>query len=178
MSNDSTRRIKSRFVVAAALFVILACGVAISFAHPQAQSGARSAANPAVPPGAHIDPSHVIYSWPSQIQWLGHPGGPHISMLVGDPAKPGLYIQLIKWSPHQMSRPHFHNTDRYITVLSGTWWVGTSAKFEPDTMVPMPAGSFVTDLAGKIHFDGAKEGTVIIEIVGQGPVSTTPAEKK
>jgi hypothetical protein len=23
------------------------------------------------------------------------------------------------------SRPHFHSNDRFITVLKGTWWVGT-----------------------------------------------------
>jgi hypothetical protein len=68
--------------------------------------------------------------------------------------------------------------DRFVTVLSGTWWVGTTTDFQPDTMVPMPAGSFVTDLAGRVHYDGAKDGPVTIEIVGQGPVTTTPAETK
>lgn len=175
MLNSLRLRTKSILAMAGAALLIVVCGAAISFAR---QHTAQSVAHPTIPPGAHIDPSHVTYAWPSQIKWLGHPRGPQIATLVGDPSKPGLYIQLIKWSPHQMSRPHFHNTDRYITVLSGTWWVGTTTKFEPTTMVPMPAGSFVTDLAGKVHFDGAKDGSVIIEIVGQGPVTTTPAESK
>jgi hypothetical protein len=84
----------------------------------------------------------------------------------------------MKFPPHMMSHPHFHKYDRYATVLSGTWWVATGTKFEPDKMVPMPAGSFVTDLAGKVHYDGAKDQPVEIEICGQGPVTMTPAETK
>jgi hypothetical protein len=40
-----------------------------------------------------------------------------------------------------MSRPHWHPNDRIITVIKGTWWLGTGDKFEPDTTVPVPTGS-------------------------------------
>jgi hypothetical protein len=55
-----------------------------------------------------------------------------------------------------MSRPHFHPNDRFITVLKGTWWVGTGAKFDPDNTVPMPAGTFVTHFGKQVHYDGAR----------------------
>jgi quercetin dioxygenase-like cupin family protein len=77
-----------------------------------------------------------------------------------------------------MSHPHFHPNDRYITVLSGTWWVGTGTKFAPDSTVPMPAGSYVVDLAKQVHFDGAKDVPAVLEIVGEGPATMTPAETK
>jgi hypothetical protein len=77
-----------------------------------------------------------------------------------------------------MSRPHFHPNDRFITVLAGTWWVGTGSKFDPESTVPMPAGSFVTHLAKGVHYDGSKDGETIIEIVGEGPATATPAEIK
>jgi len=77
-----------------------------------------------------------------------------------------------------MSHPHFHPNDRYITVLSGTWWVGSGTKFDSDATVPMPAGSYVVDLAKQPHYDGAKDETAIIEIVGEGPATVTPAEEK
>jgi hypothetical protein len=77
-----------------------------------------------------------------------------------------------------MSRPHFHANDRYITVLSGTWWVGTGAKYDPDSTVAIPAGSYVTHFAKQIHWDGAKDVECVLEIVGQGPATSTPAEKK
>ena len=77
-----------------------------------------------------------------------------------------------------MSRPHFHPNDRYITVLSGTWWVGTGSKYSPDTTTPIPAGSFVTHVGKQIHYDGSKEGDTVLLIMGQGPATSTPAEVK
>ena len=77
-----------------------------------------------------------------------------------------------------MSRPHYHENDRYFVVLSGTWWVGTGPKFQPGNTVPMPAGSLVTHYARGIHYDGAKDGDVIIALYGMGPVSNIPAEQK
>jgi hypothetical protein len=126
---------------------------------------------------ADLDPAAVTFTKPDQIKWTGT-GGNRNATLLGDPAKPGLYIILIKWMPHNMSRPHWHSTDRYATVLSGTWWVGSGTKYDPESTVPMPAGSFVTDLAKGVHYDGAKDEETVIEIVGQGPVATTQAEAK
>jgi quercetin dioxygenase-like cupin family protein len=178
MRHSSNRWIKM-VAPAVALCALTLCGASLTSAHPRGQSHATSAAaNPIVPPGAHIDPTHVTYKWPSQIKWHGRPGGPQMATLVGDSTKPGFYIVLMKFPPHTMSHPHFHTYDRYATVLKGTWWVATGTKFEPDKMGPMPAGSFVTDLAGKVHYDGAKNEPVEIEICGQGPVTMTSAEAK
>jgi len=127
---------------------------------------------------AEIDPAAVTYKLPNQINWTGREGVAQTAILLGDPSKPGLYIELVKWFPHNMSHPHFHPNDRYITVLSGTWWVGTGTKYDPDATVPMPAGSYVTDIAKGIHYDGAKEEVAVIEIVGEGPATITPAEVK
>jgi quercetin dioxygenase-like cupin family protein len=76
-----------------------------------------------------------------------------------------------------MSHPHFHPHDRYITVLSGTWWVGTGKNFDVDSTVPMPAGTFVVHYGGQIHFDGAKDTDAVLEIVGEGPATATSAEQ-
>jgi hypothetical protein len=56
--------------------------------------------------------------------------------------------------------------------------VGTGNKFDPESTVPMPAGSFVTHFAKGVHYDGSKDGEAIIEIVGEGPATATPAETK
>ncbi len=85
---------------------------------------------------------------------------------------------LVKWMPHHFSQPHLHPNDRYVTVLSGTWWVSSSGTYDPDKTVPMPAGSFVTDLAKQVHWDGAKDEPVILEIVGEGPDTMTLAGKR
>jgi hypothetical protein len=127
---------------------------------------------------AELNSAAVVYKTPDQVQWVQIPNGPRVALLAGDPEKPGLYIQLVTWPPHMMSHPHFHPNDRFITVLAGTWWVGTGTKFDPDNTVPMRAGTFVTHFGKQVHFDGAKDEPTIIEIVGIGPATITPAEVK
>jgi hypothetical protein len=125
-----------------------------------------------------LDPAVLAYKLPDQIAWTEDPMGAKSAVLAGDPSKPGLYVVLVKWTPHHMSHPHWHPNDRFITVISGTWWVGTGPKFDPDSTVPMPAGSFVTHFGKQIHYDGAKDEDAVLEIVGEGPATATPAEAK
>jgi quercetin dioxygenase-like cupin family protein len=130
------------------------------------------------PVNADLNPAALIYKLPNQLEWKEVLPGAKQAVLKGDPSKPGLYIVLIKWSSHSMSRPHFHPHDRFITVISGTWWVGTGSKFDRESTVPMPAGSFVTHFGNQVHYDGAKDEECVIEIVGEGPATATPAETK
>ena len=126
---------------------------------------------------AEPDPKAVSYTLPDKIEWRKGAGA-DTARLQGDPSKPGIYVQLIRWHPHNMSRPHSHSTERYITVLSGTWWIGTGPKYDPASTYPVTAGTYVMDRANEIHYDGAKEGDCLLYIVGMGPSKTVPAEVK
>jgi hypothetical protein len=125
-----------------------------------------------------LNPAAVTFTLPDNIPWKINPNGADNAVVLGDPSKPGLYIVLVRWHAGHMSHPHFHPNDRFITVLSGTWWVGTGTKFDPDATVPMPAGSYVVHYGKQVHYDGAKEGDTVLEIVGEGPATSTPAEEK
>jgi hypothetical protein len=128
---------------------------------------------------ADLDRTVADFVPPSEIKWVRNPAGTNESaILFGHPAKPGPYVMRLKWLPGNMSRPHFHPNDRFFVVISGTWWMGTGEKFDPDSTVPVPAGSYVIHYANKIHYDGAKDGEVIIQVSGMGPATSTPAEKK
>lgn len=124
-----------------------------------------------------LDPKAVIYKLPDQIDWKGT-GGNRSAVLVGDPEKPGLYVVINKWlRGNNFSRPHFHPNDRFITVLQGTWWVGSGNKFDPNETVPMRPGTFVTHFGKQVHWDGAKDEDAIILIVGEGPATSTRVEE-
>ena len=128
---------------------------------------------------ADLDRTVADFIPPSEIKWVRNPAGTNESaILFGHPAKPGPYVMRLKWLAGNMSRPHFHPNDRFFVVISGTWWMGTGEKFDPDSTVPVPAGSYVIHYANQIHYDGAKEGDVIIQVSGMGPATSTPAEKK
>jgi hypothetical protein len=146
----------------------IAWAVAASFA---LSFGAASA--------GELNPAAISITLPKDIKWIDNTAaGSRQAVLVGDPSKPGLYIVLNQWTPHHMSHPHFHVNDRYITVLSGTWWVGTGTKWDPEMTTPIPAGSYVRHVGKEIHWDGAKDETVTLEIVGMGPATSIPADQK
>jgi quercetin dioxygenase-like cupin family protein len=134
----------------------------------------------AVAGAGELNPAAVTYKLPDQIAWSApSPAGAQNALLAGDPTKEGLYVQLVKWpAGNHFSRPHFHPHDRFITVIKGTWWVGTGTKYDPETTVPMPAGTFVTHFGQQVHYDGAKDEDAILLIVGEGPGTSTPAEVK
>lgn len=126
---------------------------------------------------AEPDPKAVAFTLPDKIDWKKGPNQDS-ALIQGDPSKPGVYIQLLRWHAGNMSRPHYHSTERYIYVISGTWWIGTGNKYDPASTYPVPAGTYVVDHAGGVHYDGAKDADCVLEIVGTGPMTTTGAEQK
>jgi hypothetical protein len=80
-----------------------------------------------------LNPAAVTYKLPDQIEWkaASEYQGLRAAVLAGDPSKPGLYVVMAKWlAGNHFSHPHFHPHDRFITVLKGTWWVGSGKKFD------------------------------------------------
>ena len=97
-------------------------------------------------------------------------------IISGNPSKPGMYVMQITWPPGTGSRPHFHNTARYINVLKGTWytaWGPEADVYNPENMVAVPEGTFIYQPPGGHHYDMAKDEEVIVQIMGIGPVITT-----
>ena len=142
-------------------------------------TAAISAWAPVVPGGAaELNPAALVYKSPDRIKWNPpSAAGSQNSVLVGDPGKPGLYMVLNKWlKGDHFSRPHSHPNDRFISVINGTWWVGSGTTFDPDNSVAMPAGTFVTHFGKRVHWDGAKNEDATLLIVGDGPGTSTPAE--
>jgi quercetin dioxygenase-like cupin family protein len=129
-------------------------------------------------PAAGLNPAAIAIKEPKDMKFTRTGSGALESVLYGDPTKPGMYVIFVKWEPNKMSHPHTHPHDRLVTVVSGTWWAGTGTKFDPNSTVPLKAGSFARHYANQPHFDGAKSEGCILEIVGEGPETSTPAETK
>lgn len=112
---------------------------------------------------------------PEQVKWTSNPKelGVQRAVVSGDQRKPGIYVVRIKFPPGVMSRPHFHKEDRHALVIQGTWYTGTGNDFAPDKTVGLKPGSYMLHPGGELHFDGAKDEEVILQLVGYGPSSTT-----
>jgi quercetin dioxygenase-like cupin family protein len=142
---------------------------------PLSFAGMLSISSAAEVTPAALNPAALVYKLPDQIPWSPVDArGAQQAVVVGDPSKPGFYMVYTKWTKgSHFSRPHFHPNDRYITVLQGTWWVGTGPKFDPEHATPMPAGSFVTHFGKQVHWDGAKDEDAVLLIQGEGPATST-----
>jgi quercetin dioxygenase-like cupin family protein len=116
---------------------------------------------------------------PEQIHWQDMPDayGGQIATIAGDPKEHGLYVQRVRFPPHVMDRPHWHPRDRYVTVIKGTWYTGTGPRFDPAQALPLKPGSYMFHPAKALHWDGSNsDEEVIVQVVGVGPVETTPAD--
>jgi len=161
------------------LTIVLGAGLLVAVTtQSHAQSAPQNPGSRATlldPEGPPPDPSHIPFVLPKDINWTGDPARQQTAVLYGDQGKPGPYGLLIKWAPGAFSRPHFHDQNRQIYVVSGTWWVSSSTVYDERNTYPFHAGTFATDVANTVHWDGARTGEkepAIILLTGMGPVTT------
>ena len=123
---------------------------------------------------AETDEKGFVRITPEKIEWKssGAVGSGPMAFLDGNPSEPGIYVLRVNFPPNVFSRPHRHKEDRHIVVLKGTWYMGTGDEFDPSKAVAMPVGSYVKHPAGEVHWDGAKDEEVVLQIVGFGPSAT------
>ena len=89
----------------------------------------------------------------------------------------GFYVYRNRFGPHATSKPHYHDKDRWVTVIKGTWYGGEGDVFNPDSMIGIKTGGFQYHPAGFHHYDGScDDQEVIVQIMGYGPVSTIQTE--
>lgn len=159
----------SRKLFSLACAFLFGAGVLVSPAVAE-QGGSTQA------PGRYSETITVVSA--DNLEWQDYPGLPGVKFVViaGNPNEAGFYTIRAKFAPGTMSRPHWHPETRYVTVLKGTWWAGEGDKLDPDATVPLPVGSFAMHTARAVHFDGAKDEEVIVQISGIGPSGTTVVE--
>ena len=119
--------------------------------------------------GPLVDGKHLLM----QIEQVPLAGN---TTIFGDPSKPGPYILRTQLAPNATTRPRYHNQDRWVTVLKGTWWVGQGNVFRTDTLVPVREGGVMYQPANLRTFDVAGSGEVTLQISGNGPVKSVHAE--
>jgi quercetin dioxygenase-like cupin family protein len=145
--------------------------------HPAFAFALGIAASTAVPAMAQA-PAGFVYLAPEKVPFKSPLGvGPQQAVIFGDPSKPGVYVTRVHFPPGFHSNPHFHSQDRHATVIKGVWWNGTGEELDFNKARPVTAGSYVLHPAGAVHWDGAGDEETIVQIVGVGPVETTPVGK-
>jgi len=129
--------------------------------------------------GVAQDHAEFIRITAADIHWQDVPNGHGVqqAVLLGDPAKPGMYVVRVRFPPYVMDIPHWHPNARYITVLEGTWYAGTGDSFDFSKAVPLKPGSVMLHPAKAAHWDGSGSAeAVIVQIIGEGPATTTQVD--
>ena len=129
---------------------------------------------------AQLDPKAVIFQTPDQFKWRDptDQAATNQTVLVGDPNKPGLYININKFKANRFGNAHHHPNDRFITVIAGAAWRGTGTVVDPAQSTRVPKGTFMIDHANKVHWDGTKEETGSYLITGMGPATNIETPKE
>lgn len=101
--------------------------------------------------------------------------GQSAQVLYGDPTRPELYTVLLRLEPHKRIMPLSHPDSRFVTVLSGTFYVGFGDKYDQSRLKALPPGGIYTEPAHANHFGETRDEAVLVAITGYGPSGTTYA---
>lgn len=98
------------------------------------------------------------------LQWkagpLALPNGAQFAAVVGDPTKEGPYVLRVKLPAGFKIAPHYHPNDENLTVISGTFNLGTGETFDEGKAQPIKAGGYAHIPKTQKHFGWASEDTI------------------
>ena len=115
-----------------------------------------------------------------EVRWSTPPyyhDGRQRAQLFGDSNQGGAWIDRVKIPGGATVLAHTHPQDEFVTVIDGTWYLGTGEKFDAAKLKGYPAGSFIIIPAGIPHFVATKAGPVVIQLSGTGKFQTAFLEK-
>ena len=106
----------------------------------------------------------------SDVQWAdakSAPRGVKSCLIHGDPAKGG-FVMLSKIESGTVFLPHTHSTDEVVTIVSGTFVIGTGEKVDQSKGKVVDAGGYFTAKAQTPHWATAKTDVILVRS-GSGP---------
>jgi quercetin dioxygenase-like cupin family protein len=119
----------------------------------------------------------IVIATPETLKWVSTPIAPtnRIAWVVGNAQSAGkLYVLFANYPPGGKSMPHTHPDERVVTVLSGTFYLGSGPTFDESKAKELKAGSVVVVPPNAVHWGFARDDAVIIQEIGVGPSATTP----
>ena len=87
-----------------------------------------------------------------EFKWDISPRGNARANILGDDAKPSIYVNRTRFPPNTKIQPHSHPDDRIVTVVSGVLYMGYGERLDESATKRLPAGSIWTEPAQPASF--------------------------
>jgi quercetin dioxygenase-like cupin family protein len=98
--------------------------------------------------------------------------GAQVAVIKGDPTKEGMYVVRLKVPAGFKIAAHTHPNDENVTVLSGSFNIGTGDKLDENKGIVVKAGGYSFVAKGMAHYAWFTEETVL-QLHGMGPQGVT-----
>lgn len=114
---------------------------------------------------------HQIYR-AGEIDWQDGPAsfepGAQFAVLEGDPGEPGVFTMRLRMPDGFVIAPHWHPNVERVTVLSGTFLLGTGEELDRTAAERLTGGTYATLPPEMRHFAIA-EGETTVQLTSVGP---------
>jgi quercetin dioxygenase-like cupin family protein len=110
---------------------------------------------------------------PEEIDWKPFPAFPpaaRLAIIVGDPSDSAPYVIRVMLPSGEKLMPHQHPEDRVYTVISGVFYVGRGAQFDPERLQAFPPGAVIVLPGDTPHFHWARSGAYVTQVSAIGPL--------
>lgn len=115
--------------------------------------------------------THLLYLTDA-IEWKDGPGsfeeGAEFAVLEGDPAKAEVFTMRIRMPDGFEIAPHWHPNVERVTVISGTFLMGSGEALNKEDAKRLEAGSYTSYPPETRHFAIA-EGETVVQLTSVGP---------
>lgn len=119
---------------------------------------------------AHAEMGHKMIT-PDKIVWTEPPTLPpgfKMAVIDGDPKTEGAPFTIRIRGIDVRVPPHWHPADEHLTIIQGTFLLGTGEKFDKAALQALTAGSYGFMPKEVRHF-GQLKGDTIVQVHGIGP---------
>ena len=122
-------------------------------------------------PASWAQSAHHMMVTPADLKWADVPSlppGAKIAVIEGPLNEAVPFIIRLKLPADYKVPAHWHPAIEHVTVISGTFYMGTGDKLDPSKTMPLSAGSVAIMQIKTNHFAWNKKET-IIQVHGVGP---------
>ncbi len=117
-------------------------------------------------------PEHHLLYRPGEIEWQDAPAslerGAQIAVLEGNPGEAGVFTLRIRMPDGYFIAPHWHPNVERVTVISGTFLLGSGDVLNRQATERLGPGSY-TSLPPETRHYAIAEGETVIQLTSVGP---------